>query len=152
MLGMQELVQVSATEFEWQTPPVRVWPEPERSVHWNLPADTRTSLDEAQKCFSVGAYNACAVMCGRVLETICREHNVSQKVLAGGLQELLERRVIDWKLFDWGEELRRHRNIGAHASTEKISQADARDLLEFANAICDYVFVLTERFEQFMKR
>lgn len=43
-------------------------------------------------------------------------------------------------------------NIGAHATGEKVSQQDARDLLDFTNAICDYIFVLTEKFQAFMKR
>lgn len=48
--------------------------------------------------------------------------------------------------------LREHGNIGAHPSEEKISKEDARDLLDFATAICDYIFVLTKKFDNFMER
>ena len=34
----------------------------------------------------------------------------------------------------------------------RISKEDAKGLLDFTNAICDYVFVLTKKFEMFMQR
>ena len=91
-------------------------------------------------------------MCGRVLEGICKEYKVKNKFLAGGMKELLEKRIIDKKIFEWGEELRLFRNIGAHMSDRNISKEEAKDLLDFANAICDYIFVLTSRFQEFMER
>ena len=91
-------------------------------------------------------------MCGRALESICSEHNTKNKFLAGGLKELLDNQIIDKRIYEWGEALREHRNIGAHATGGKISKKDAKDLLDFANAICDYVFVLTNKFKDFMKR
>lgn len=42
--------------------------------------------------------------------------------------------------------------LEAHASDVKISKIDASDLLDFAIAICDYVYVLRNKFEDFMKR
>jgi hypothetical protein len=91
-------------------------------------------------------------MCGRALEGMCLEFKLSKKVLAGGLKELLDKGIIDKKIFSWGDELRKHRNIGAHATDQKNTKDDARDVLDFAIAICDYVFVLTFKFEEFMKR
>jgi hypothetical protein len=131
---------------------LRLWPDPEVSPHQDLPDVVSDSLIEAKKCYKATAYGACAVMCGRVLEAISTEFKTKAKALAGGLKELLDQGVIDKKIFAWGEALRKHRNIGAHASTEKISKEDAKDLLDFATAICDYVFVLTKKFEAFMER
>jgi len=91
-------------------------------------------------------------MCGTVLEAICSEYATKHKVLAGGLKDLREKEVIDNRIYEWGEALRKHRNIGAHATHETISREDAKDLLDFAGAICQYVFVLTNKFETFMKR
>jgi hypothetical protein len=51
-----------------------------------------------------------------------------------------------------GDELRKHRNLAAHASGAKFILTDAKDLYDFSTAICDYVFVLTEKFESFKKR
>ncbi len=132
----------------------RLWPEPERDYHYALPVIVKFSLQEAEKCYKGKAYSACAVMCGRTLEGICSEYETKNKALAGGLKELLEREIIDKKIYQWGEELRKHRNMGAHASPEfiSISRDDAKDLLDFAIAICDYVFVLTCKFSEFMER
>jgi hypothetical protein len=74
------------------------------------------------------------------------------KYLGSGLKELKEKEVIDNRLFAWGLELQKHRNIAAHATDEKISRADAEYLLDFVIAICEYVFVLTEKFQEFMSR
>lgn len=79
-------------------------------------------------------------------------HDSKVRTLAKGLESLKKGGVIDTRLFEWGEALRKHRNLGAHATTERVSKADARDLLDFATAICDYVFVLNEKFERFRAR
>jgi hypothetical protein len=91
-------------------------------------------------------------MSGRTLEGVCLYHSTKSKDLSHGLTELKDKGIIDDRLYQWGEELRKHRNIGAHATEENISKDDAKDLLDFAQAICDYVFVLNARFNRFMDR
>jgi DNA-directed RNA polymerase subunit RPC12/RpoP len=129
----------------------RLWPEPKRVVAHSVPDIVRMSLDEADICFRGGAFAACAVMCGRSLEGVCVHFGAGES-LATGLKSLLEKNVIDQRLFTWGEELRKARNLGAHATTEKVPIEDARDVLDFAHAITEYVFVLNEKFDRFMKR
>lgn len=129
----------------------RQWPSPDTAPDWKLPASLRQSLSEASKCFKAAAYDACAVMCGKALENICAEHGVKNQMLAGGLKELLDKEIIDKKIFEWGKALRQHRNTAAHASDARTSKQDARYLLDFANAISDYVFTLTAKFDEFMK-
>ena len=91
-------------------------------------------------------------MCGRTIEGVCKHHEPKTKNLAGGLKVLKDKGVIYKRLFDWGEALRTHRNLGAHATTQKVLKEDARDLLDFAIAICEYVFVLNKKFERFQAR
>ncbi|WP_342551911.1 DUF4145 domain-containing protein [Paenibacillus sp. FSL R7-0652] len=118
----------------------------------NLPALVSISLDESEKCFIGKAYLACVVMCGRVLEAICKDKQVTGRNLADGLKELLDTQIIDNRIFEWGEALRIHRNMGAHATEVEITKEDARDLLDFSIAICDYIYVLTSKFEEFQAR
>ena len=151
ILAGQEFIQTGTDEWNWAVAK-RLWPEPEKTPHWTIPDPVRDSLKEARKCYKATAHAACAVMCGRVLESICSEYNTKNKFLAGGLKELLDRQIIDKKIYKWGEVLREHRNIGAHATKKRISKEDARDLLDFANGICDYIFFLTNKFESFIKR
>jgi hypothetical protein len=136
---------------EWG-PAKRLWPSPEKPISGDLPDFVSSSLKEAHKCYKGKAYSACAVMCGRVLEGICKHFKTKRKYLAGGLIDLMDMQIIDRKIHNWGEALRKHRNIGAHISDEKITKEDAKDLLDFAEAICDYVFELTKKFNDFMKR
>ena len=91
-------------------------------------------------------------MCGRTIEGVCSHHKTKSKTLAGGLKELRKNGIIDERLFEWGDELRNHRNIGAHATVKKISKEDAQDLLDFSSTICEYVFVLNEKFNRFKER
>lgn len=152
LVGLQEAYpDADSPEPGWSTTS-RLWPDAERAIPWDVPAIVRNSLEEAQRCLHAGAFAACAVMCGRALEGMCRHHNTEGGNLARGLAELREREVIDKRLFEWAESLRELRNLGAHASDERVSPEDARDLFDFAHAITDYVFVMSRKHEAFKQR
>jgi hypothetical protein len=150
MLGHSELIEFD-DGFAYARP-TRLWPEPPEQFHVSIPPLTRMSLEEARKCFGAQVYAACAVMCGRAIEAICAEYETKSKNLGAGLKELKEKQIIDQRLFDWGEALRLKRNIGAHATGEHISRQDAKDVIDFAVAICEYVFVLSQKYEAFKER
>lgn len=151
LLGVSEIVQTGEDQWEFVSAD-RLWPSPDNAVDWDIPEIARNSLVEAKVCFKAKAYSACAVMCGRAIEGVCVFHDPKVRSLATGLKKLKEAGVIDSRIYDWGEALRENRNLGAHATTEKVSKEDAQDLLDFSIAICEYVFVLNEKFERFQKR
>jgi hypothetical protein len=151
LLGISELIQTGEDRFEWDGAG-RVWPAPETNIDWNIPEIARVSLIEAKVCFKARAYAACAVMCGRTLEGVCKHHDAKTRGLAAGLKKLKDAGVIDTRLYEWGEALRSHRNLGAHATVTPVSREDARDLLDFSIAICEYIFVLNEKFARFRAR
>ena len=91
-------------------------------------------------------------MCGRALEGICLHHHKKVDSLQAGLLELLNADIIDKRLYTWSEELRKLRNLGAHASDIVVPHNDAKDVLDFLHAITDYVFVLNDKFSKFMNR
>ena len=74
-----------------------------------------------------------------------REHEHA----GNGLKELRAAGEIDERLYEWGVELNAKRNIAAHPDPTPISEQDARYVFEFVLAICDYVYVLTAKFERF---
>jgi hypothetical protein len=151
MVGHSEPIQVGPDEWDVSQPD-RLWPRPKRLLNWSIPSAVRKSIQEAEKCFGAQAYAACAVMCGRSLEALCKQHGAKNWQLARGLKELKDKGVIDGRLFEWGESLRDRRNIGAHATDEEISKEDAADVLDFTVAICEYVYVLAEKYAAFKKR
>jgi hypothetical protein len=117
----------------------------------SIPAKIRDSLEEADKCIRSGAFTAAVAMTGRALEAMCRHFGTKSDVLAGGLKELLDREIIDKRLFQWGDELRINRNLAAHATGERFHGWHAGSLFTFALAICNYVFVLNEQFAEFLE-
>lgn len=151
LFGVTELLQTGENDWEWDNA-ARLWPAPDTEMDWDIPEIARNSLVEAKKCFNAKAYTACVVMCGRSIEGVCIHHAPGLKNLAKGLKKLRDDGIIDDRLFGWGEALRVNRNLGAHATTEVVNKEDARDLLDFSVAICEYVFVLNAKFERFQNR
>jgi hypothetical protein len=141
-----------AGEYQGMDDPMRLWPQPEKYVPHEIPEIINGSLEEALKCFRAGAYSASTVMAGRALEGICRHFGTEKTYLGPGILELREKGIIDARLAKWAEELQKARNLSAHASGERVSKEDAQDLLEFLNAIGEYIFVLTKKFEKYMAR
>jgi hypothetical protein len=90
-------------------------------------------------------------MCRRAIEALCRHFGVILS-LEKGLVALKDRGIIDGMLLQWAEALRLHGNIGAHPDPKEIMPTDAGDLYGFAFAICEYVFVLGEKFRKFRER
>ncbi len=131
----------------------RIWPEPtSQLLALSIPEKIRNCLLEARKCLHATAYTACVAMSGRAIEAMCRHFGTKRETLFEGLKELHERGVIDKRLYEWGDELRKHRNLAAHASGADFNRIDAKDLFDFSIAICEYVFVLTAKFDEFKKR
>jgi uncharacterized protein DUF4145 len=151
LLGHTEMVQVSEDGWDYCRPD-RLWPKPKNSISWKLPDLVRESLEEASLCFNARAYSATVVMCGRALESICKDHSVKDWKLSTGLKELKSKGIIDGRLFEWGEELRKSRNLSAHASDVKMTSEDSRDILDFTIAIGEYVYVLADKYASFKER
>jgi hypothetical protein len=129
----------------------RQWPLPDAPLHANIPLSVRRSLQEAKKCFECQAFMACAVMCGRAIEGLCKD-KVNADYLGAGLKKLKVAKIIDEKLFEWGDALRNERNIGAHAGEDTVSRQTANDILDFALAIAEYVYVLDDKFKSYKER
>ncbi|MFD0595575.1 DUF4145 domain-containing protein [Catellatospora coxensis] len=107
---------------------------------------------EARTCYSSKAYRATTVMVGRCLEALCVDKGVTSKPLQAGLQRLAATGAIDQRLLEWAHGLRALRNDGAHHSGERITADDARDALELAEALLDYLYVFTSKYEAFKTR
>jgi hypothetical protein len=130
----------------------RLWPMPAVVLSDEIPEIIHSSLTEAQNCLSCGTYTASVAMTGRALEGLCHHFNTSDPMLFERLKELLTRGIIDARLYQWADELRKHRNPAAHASAATFDRQDAKDIFDFAVAICDYVFVLSNKFQEFQQR
>jgi hypothetical protein len=59
---------------------------------------------------------------------------------------------LDGRLLAWADGLRVLGNEGAHYTGSAVSREDAKDALAFAEAVLDYLYVLTAQFEEFQRR
>jgi len=152
LVGVAETTFASGSGEEVWTELVRVHPKPRRILSSSVPKLVKESLKESEKCMQVGAYIAATAMAGRSLEAVCRHFATEATNLGRGLKDLHDKKVIDDRLFQWGEQLRIHRNVAAHATDIQISATDAEDIVTFVYAIVEYVFELTQKFDDFQKR
>jgi hypothetical protein len=131
--------------------PVEVWPDRQRVLHEEIPRGVRDGVTEARKCFDAGAFLATAVMVRRAIEGFCADQGVNQNTLHRSLQELTLRNVIDARLLEWADGLRVLGNAGAHF-TGQVTKQDVSDALDLIEAMLDYVYVFSAKFEQFKAR
>ncbi|MBI5604280.1 MAG: DUF4145 domain-containing protein [Deltaproteobacteria bacterium] len=130
----------------------RLWPSPSLAdVGPAIPEAARRDIKDAQKCLLHGIYSAAAVLCGRALERLIKA-KAGNHMIGKGLGELKAKGVIDQRLYDWAEALRKERNIGAHASEEDTTKENAQDIIDFTIAIFDYVYTLSEKYEKYVNR
>ncbi len=150
LLGRSEIYQTEDGDWDWSRP-TRLWPKAVQRIHQSIPSEIGKALKDANRCFEVKVYSASAVMAGRAIEAMCKD-KVGSGTLAKGLEKMKNQGIIDQKIWDWADALRQERNLGAHATGADVTEQDAKDVLDFANAICEYVYVLTEQFDEYMAR
>ncbi len=109
-------------------------------------------MREARACFSAKLYTAAAVMVRRTLEGMCIDQGTGKKQLFAALSDLRDAKKIEGRLFDWAQALRALGNQGAHFSKEAVGREDAQDALELAEALLDYIYVFTAKYDEFQQR
>jgi len=148
----------------------RVFPNPPKTFTSDrIPRVVKDSLTEADRTLQANANVATCVMLGRALEAVCRDVLAPPSVrgsassavpakrrakimLGAGLRQMKERGVIDQRLFDWSQQLQAFRNLAAHPEDVSIPRQDAEDLQSFVHAIVEYIYDLTDRYNEFKTR
>jgi len=147
---------------------IRVYPEPPKTfTSKHIPKMVSESIAEAVRSLQANANVAACVMFGRALEAICRDLLEPERIvgetkstsapkrpimLGEGIRKLKDKGVIDQRLFDWSQQLHAFRNVAAHPTDETISREDADDLRSFVYAIIEYIYDLTDRYNEFQER
>ncbi|MCC2265565.1 DUF4145 domain-containing protein [Streptomyces sp. CT1-17] len=141
----------------WDGDPVVLWPQKRRPLSFKVPDALRREHEEALQCFSAKAYTATAVMVRRTLEGVCLDQGISDaggrhKPLFKMLEQMKDDGKIEGRLFEWAQELRVLGNQGAHFTGTAVSRQDAEDGLALAEALLDYLYVLSAQFDAFKAR
>ena len=123
-----------------------MFPAQEGRLSSAVPSEIRSSHEEASRCFKAKAFTAAAIMCGKSLESMCRAHKVKE------LSQLRNSGVIEDRLLECGEAVQATRDQAAHDLSPAISRQDCEDLIQFTEAILEYVFTFADRFGRFRER
>ena len=156
------------SEYNEWAEAIRVYPEPPKTfTSERIPKVVSESIAEAVKSLQANANIAACVMFGRALEAICRDllepaqtGSTTQStaapkrsiMLGKGIRKLKDKGLIDQRLFDWSQQLHAFRNVAAHPTDTTISREDATDLCSFVYAIIEYIYDLTDRYNEFKER
>lgn len=132
--------------------PVRIYPQSARTLGIAVPNELRKIFREAAQCLSAKAFTAAVLMCRKLLDGLCTIHAIPPGNLAKRLEALKTKGVIDERLLEWATELRMAGNAAAHDIATVDNRQDAQDVLDFTEAIADYVFTLRKKFEEFQTR
>ncbi|MCB1885550.1 MAG: DUF4145 domain-containing protein [Geminicoccaceae bacterium] len=129
-----------------------IFPITRFNIDTAIPKFIKVALEEAIICYRAKAYTASAIMCRKVLEGVCNHFNMKGGSLADRLRKMRSDGIIDNTLTEWSEVLKAAGNEAAHDVQMQVNHNDAKDLLEFAIAINDYLFSFRKKFESFKAR
>jgi hypothetical protein len=129
-----------------------LYPAERTFVQEGVPEAVARAYEDAAQAYSVGLYEPCVIMCRKALEGITEELCATERNLALRLRKLREKGEIDGKLAEWADGLRLIGNDAAHDLRMRLTRDDARDSLEFLEALLAYTFTLTRRFNEFKER
>ena len=147
----QSLYGVPA-EFETVTDEKILYPIEKKLPFEGVPTTIKSAYDQAARSFSASLFEPCVLMCRKCLEATCKNFGANGRDLNSKLQSLSDAGQIDSRLLNWAHEIRLIGNEAAHDPDIKVTKRDARDVLDFTEAILIYVFSLTSRFEAFRSR
>lgn len=146
------LVREEERWYDCWSNPETVYPCEDDTVNPDLPKNIRAIFTEAKSCYRARAFTASAIMCRKTLEGICCEHKIKERNLASSLKTMREKDLIEGRLYEWANALRIVGNEAVHEVTSDVYGEDARDLIQFTEALLEYVFTFHDRFKRFQER
>jgi hypothetical protein len=149
---LRETVYGVPGEFETVTDETVLYPVLAEQKIEGLPDAIASSIEQAYRSYSTSSYDACAVMCRRALEALCKSLSAKGRDLATKLADLKTNGRIEARLLDWAHGVRLVGNEAAHDVETAQSAEDARDILDFTEALLTYVFTLDAKFRSFEAR
>ncbi|MEH6792145.1 DUF4145 domain-containing protein [Parasphingorhabdus sp.] len=121
------------------------------SAHQDLPESARIFLDQAYS--SLDAPDAAAVMAGSAVDSMLKEMGLETGSVYNRINEALAQNIITQGMADWAHSVRLGANRPRHADKDRphVTQEEARQSVEFAEALGQFLFVLTARIQRGLK-
>ena len=123
------------------------YPEP-KQAHGDIPEPARTYLQQAYE--TLHAPDAAAVMAGSAVDAMLKKHQLTEGSLYTRIDEALKLNILTQGMADWAHEVRLGSNRPRHADSDNphVSAKEAEQSVEFAEALGNFLFVLTARIER----
>jgi hypothetical protein len=127
-----------------------VFPEP-RSAHEDIPEPARAFLQQAYE--TLHAPDAAAIMAGSAIDAMLKAHGLVDGGLYSRIDEALAKNLLTQGMADWAHEVRLGSNRPRHADKENphVSPDEAKQSVAFAEALGNFLFVLTARIDRGLK-
>lgn len=123
-----------------------------RTMPEGLPPAIARTFRSAVACLSAGQFEASSIMARKTVEGLCRELGARTGSLKSKLEGLSKDGNLDPKLVAWADQLRLIGNDAAHELDIAVSHQDAKDTIDFAEALLLYTFTLEAKFRAFTQR
>ncbi|WP_453968852.1 DUF4145 domain-containing protein [Amorphus sp. MBR-141] len=127
-----------------------LWPEA-KTAHEDIPELARTYLQQAFE--TLHAPDAAAVMAGSAVDAMLKHLGYSSGSLYTRIDEALQKNLLTKGMADWAHTVRLESNRPRHADAERpnVTREEARQSVDFAEALGNFLFVLTARIERGIK-
>jgi hypothetical protein len=139
-------------DHTWTNNKVQLYPLTDNQALKNAPEIVIAPYKEASKCYRAQAYDACVIMCRKGIEAICMDKGETKGNLASRLKNLKDKRILEDTLYNWTNELRLIGNDGAHSHDQVVTQLDAKDSMDFFDALITYLYHLVDQYNKLKSR
>lgn len=119
-----------------------------KKAHDDVPEPARTFLQQAYE--TLHAPDAAAVMAGSAVDAMLKRHGLVEGSLYSRIDKALEGHILTQGMADWAHSVRLGSNRPRHADAENphVSPEQAQQSVDFAEALGNFLFVLTARIER----
>ena len=119
-----------------------------KEAHADIPNIARSFLQQAYE--TLHAPDAAAVMAGSAVDAMLKEKGYVEGSLYSRIDSALADNVLTKGMADWAHAVRLGSNRPRHADADNphVSSEDAKQSVEFAEALGSFLFVLTKRVER----
>lgn len=139
-------------EHSWVNAKTQLYPYTDNGALKNAPEAVINPYKEAMKCYRAQAYDACVIMCRKGIEAICMDKGEVKGNLADKLKKLRDKQLLENTLYYWANELRLIGNDGAHSHDQIVTQQDAKDSIDFFDALITYLYHLVIQYDKLTNR
>lgn len=121
---------------------------PSKSAHVDIPEPAKTFLQQAYD--TLHAPDAAAVMAGSAVDAMLKQRGLVDGSLYSRIDKALEDHILTQGMADWAHSVRLGSNRPRHADADRphVSADEATQSVEFAEALGNFLFVLTARIDR----